>query len=153
MSSFVLPAALMLALVAPGAAAPLGPPAGIWQQLTIRQRIVVRVPRMPVPAEARMPAADIRPIRWEEKNGPKCIAVETLAAATITESDSVDLVVRGGSRLRAKLGDNCPALDFYSGVYLKRTSDGKLCVRRDSIRSRSGDACPIVALKRLVPAR
>ncbi|RIA43741.1 hypothetical protein DFR49_1969 [Hephaestia caeni] len=152
MSSLVFPAALLLLLAAP-AAAPAGPPGGIaWQQVTIHERIVVRVPRMPIPP-GRQPIADVQPLRWVEKDAPKCVAVDTLAAATITEPDSVDLVVRGGSRLRAKLGDDCPALDFYSGFYLKRTSDGRLCARRDSIRSRSGDNCPIVALKHLVPAR
>lgn len=153
MSSLAPPAALLLLLAAPAATAPAGAPGGImWQQLTIRERIVVRVPRMPIPP-GRQPIADTQPLRWVEKDAPKCVAVDTLAAATITEPDSVDLVVRGGSRLRAKLGDDCPALDFYSGFYLTRTRDGKLCARRDSIRSRSGDNCPIVAFKHLVPAR
>jgi hypothetical protein len=150
MTSPVLSAALMLLLAAP--AAPAAPPAIAWGQVTVHQRIIIRVPRMPIPP-GRQPIADVRPMRWIEKDAPKCVPVATLAAATITQPDSVDLVVRGGSRLRAKLGDECPALDFYSGFYLKRTDDGMLCARRDSIRSRSGDNCPIVAFKHLVPAR
>src|SRR3546814_17816702 len=48
MSSLVFPAALLLLLAAP-AAAPAGPPGGIaWQQVTIHERIVVRLPRMPI---------------------------------------------------------------------------------------------------------
>ncbi len=151
MASPVLPASLMLLLAAP--AAPAGAPAIAWGQVTIHQRIIIRVPRMPLALERRRSAADIHPMRWVEKDAPKCVPVDTLAAATIAEEDSVDLIVRGGGRLRAKLGDDCPALGFYSGFYLKRTEDGMLCARRDSIRSRSGDTCPIVAFKHLVPAR
>src|SRR3546814_16980218 len=69
---------------------------------------------MPIPP-GRQPIVDIQPLRWVEKYAPKCVAVDTLAAAPVTEPDSVDLVVRGGSRLRPKLGADCIALDFYSG--------------------------------------
>jgi len=151
MTSPAIPAALMLLLAAP--AAPAGAPAVAWGQVTVHQRIIIRVPRMPLYPPGRQPIANVRPMRWVEKDGPKCVPVDTFAAATITETDSVDLVVRGGGRLRAKLGDDCPALDFYSGFYLKRTDDGMICAKRDSIRSRSGGTCPIAAFKHLVPAR
>src|SRR3546814_4892330 len=66
MSSLVFPAALLLLLAAP-AAAPAGPPGGIaWQQVTIHERIVVRVPRMPIPP-GRQPIADIQPLRWRSE--------------------------------------------------------------------------------------
>ena len=58
-----------------------------------------------------------------------------------------------GTRLRALFDDDCPALDFYSGLYVKGTTDGMVCADRDSIRSRSGSVCRIDGFKRLVAKR
>lgn len=154
MTSPSLPAALLLLLAAPVSSAPADSAVGGIElaQLTFHQRIVIRIPRMPV---GRQPftAAPVAPITWEEHKAPKCVAAETLIAANVTDADNVDLVVRGGERLRAKLDKACRALDFYSGFYLQTQPDGMICARRDSIRSRSGDDCPIDSFKRLVPAR
>lgn len=121
-----------------------------FAQLTIRQRIIVRVPAMtvrtpPVP----MPA----PIVWKEVKGPKCVIVNQLAGAAITRSDSVDLFLRGGRRLRAQLDDNCPALDYYGGFYLAPTKDGQVCGGRDTIHARSGGKCLIDRFRELIPKR
>jgi hypothetical protein len=95
----------------------------------------------------------VPPIRWVEKGADRCVAVGSLAGAAITRVDRVDLILSGGKRLRAVLEDDCPSLDFYSGFYLKPAGDGKVCARRDTIRSRSGGACRIKAFRSLVPAR
>ena len=108
-------------------------------QLSIQQRVVIRVPRMPAPQSKAPPP----PTAFVERKGPKCVPVQTLAGAAITRSDSVDLVLSGGQMLRAHLEDDCPALDFYSGFYLKPARDGKVCADRDSVRSRSGGQCRI----------
>ena len=55
--------------------------------------------------------------------------------------------------LRARLGNDCPALGFYSGFYVKANPDKKMCAKRDSIRSRSGRLCAIQSFTSLVPAR
>ena len=89
------------------------------------------------------------PQRWVEKRGPKCIAAGDLGGA-IVGSRTVDLVLRGGERVRATLDGDCPALDFYSGFYLKPSADGQICAGRDTIRSRSGDSCEISGFRRLV---
>jgi hypothetical protein len=112
-------------------------------QLTIRQRIVIRVPAAPAPPPP------MQRLRWKEKGGPKCIPMESLAAAAIYKADTVDLMLRGGKRLRALLDDDCPALDFYRGFYLTPNSDGKVCAGRDLIRSRMGGQCPITKFKTL----
>ncbi|MGH6614270.1 hypothetical protein [Sphingomonas sp.] len=123
-------------------------------QLTIRQRIIIRVPRPPV---GPPPMADIvipdSPRRMAEKNGPKCIPVQNLAGSAEARKDSVDLMMADGSRMRAKLDHDCPALDFYAGFYIKKTPDGMICAERDIIRSRSGRACPISSFKRLQSKR
>jgi len=120
--------------------------------ITIQQRMIIRVPRMPPgPAPARIAAAS--PIRWAEKKAPKCVALIDLAAASVTNTESVDLILNGGRRLRAGLGSDCRALDFYSGFYVRMTADEKLCAGRDAFRSRSGGECRIKGFKALVPKR
>ncbi|WP_242139553.1 MULTISPECIES: hypothetical protein [unclassified Sphingomonas] len=152
MTNVVLPLALMLAL-APTASVVEGPIERVeLAQVTIHQRIIIRIPRVlgGHPVQQSMPT---RAIRWAEKRGPKCIAAELLEGAVITGADSVDLIIADGTRLRAELEDRCPALDFYSGLYLKQTSDGLICADRDSIRSRSGSVCKIDGFKRLEAKR
>lgn len=114
----------------------------LFAQLTIRQQLMIRVPTRRQPAE---------PTRWKEKNGPKCIPADALAGAHISP-EGVDLLLRGGKRVRAKLG-RCPPLDYYSGFYVRPGSDGRICEDRDSIRVRSGGSCEIDAFRRLVPAK
>lgn len=113
-----------------------------YAQLTIRERIVVRVP------VAR--GAPPKPIRWKEKKGPKCVAIASMAGALVSEKAAVDLVLAGGRRIRAKLDSDCRPLDFYSGFYLKPSADGMACAGRDSIRVRSGASCQIDGFKSLV---
>lgn len=149
----VLPSLLLL-LTLPGAAWPSAEQIDGMElaQLTIRQRIVIRIP---VP-NGRAPSYPIpRPPRpaMEEHKGPRCVAIETLAGSGVARTDSVDLALTDGRLLRAKLGDNCPALDFYAGVYVKPARDGTLCAKRDVIRARSGRACAISSFKTLKPKR
>jgi len=145
--SIPAPLALILLALAPAAlAAEPGPRDGVaLAQLIFHQRIVIRIPRLDAPPPMPLP----KPQRWAEKKGPKCVSMETIDAAVMTSPNSIDLLTTEGDRLRARLGDNCPALDFYSGVYLKRTADGMLCAKRDVLRSRSGSACGITGFKRL----
>lgn len=121
-------------------------------QVRVQQRIVIRVPRLTV-ARTSVASAPLPPIRWVERDTDRCIPVEALTAAAVTRPDSVDLVLNGGKRLRATLGNSCPALNFYNGFYLRPTSDGMVCAERDSFRSRSGGECRIQAFRALVPAR
>lgn len=121
------------------------------------QRVIIRVPNTTsftanvVPAPSRAPAPP--PISWVERRAGRCVPLTDIAAATITRTDSVDLVMNGGRRVRARLGSDCPALNFYSGVYLKPASDGQICADRDWVRSRSGGQCQIQSFHALVPAR
>lgn len=148
---------LLLALAAPAATAALdGPrPGGMsMTQVIVRERIIVRVPRV-APAVPLTGGTMIipTPIRWKEKKGPKCIAAASMAGAMVTTVKQVDLVLRGGTRVRARLGGACRPLDFYSGFYLRPAADGLICADRDSIRTQSGTSCPIDVFRTLVPAR
>lgn len=149
-----IPVLLLLTLAAPmaGAQQRVSVPSGEIVRGEVRiQRIIVRVPRMDVtPASS---ARALPAINWVEKRTDRCVPVANLAAVSITRPDSVDLMLAGGKRLRARLEQDCPALDFYSGFYLKPTADGMVCASRDSIRSRSGGQCRISSFRMLVPGR
>ncbi|WP_238542288.1 hypothetical protein [Sphingomonas sp. PAMC 26621] len=152
MPNAVLPLFLMLALV-PSASADVPVFDRLeLAQMTIHQRIIIRIPRV-LGGHPTQPLQSDRAIRWTAKKGPKCISADLLEGAIITGADSVDLLIADGSRLRAELDDQCPALDFYSGLYLKQTSDGLVCADRDSIRARSGSVCRIDGFKRLEARR
>ncbi|MDQ2892802.1 MAG: hypothetical protein M3R64_06910 [Pseudomonadota bacterium] len=150
-SGILLPATAQPAVAQPEVAQPEIAQPEI-AQLTIRERIIIRVPklrqsmspgRMPIPV----------PPGWKEKKGPKCIAAADLAGAMISQPGSVDLVLDGGDRVRAVLDDDCGPLDYYGGYYLRPASDGQICADRDVIRVRSGRSCMIAKFRRLVPTR
>jgi hypothetical protein len=122
-------------------------------QVRIQQHFVIRVPRPDSVRRVSAPAAPLPPIAWVEKDAEKCVKMQSLAGATISRPDSVDLFLSGGKRLRAKLGNECPALDFYTGFYVKPTKDGMVCAKRDVFRSRAGGECRIKAFRTLIPAR
>lgn len=119
-----------------------GDRAMLLAQLSIRQQVIIRVPARRPPPER---------IEWKEKNGPKCIPAGALAGALISRQ-GVDLLLRGGRRVRARLS-RCPPLDYYSGFYIRPGVDGRVCEDRDTIRVRSGGACEIDRFRMLVPAK
>ena len=109
--------------------------------LIVQEEVIMRVPVRPRPA---------RPLGWEEKKGPKCVAAGSIRGAALSGRETVDFLLFDRSRLRAELSENCPALDFYNGFYLT-PEDGRVCAKRDGIRSRIGRSCRIERFRRLVP--
>lgn len=122
-------------------------PIGAYQmaQLTFRSRVVVRVEswRAQTPIQRS----------YREKSGPRCIPMADILGAAILAKGGVDLVLRGGQRMRARFADSCPGLDYYSGFYVLPPSDGRICADRDVVRDRAGGQCPIDKFRRLVPAK
>jgi hypothetical protein len=113
----------------------------------VRQHIVIRVP----PGAGRTaPAASA--IRWEEGRGPRCVSTGRIVGAALLGQNSVDLIFRDNSRIRARLERRCPALDYYRGFYVEATQDGRICAERDSIRSRTGGECQIDQFRTLTAA-
>ncbi len=115
-----------------------------FAQLIVRERIVIR---------SRARAAIPQPIEWKEGKGPKCIGAKQIAGAALLSTNSVDLMLRTGQRLRAKLERSCPALDYYQGFYISPGTDGRICADRDAIRSRVGGQCGIDAFRALTPKK
>ncbi|HWH18377.1 MAG TPA: hypothetical protein VNT77_08615 [Allosphingosinicella sp.] len=116
-----------------------------YSEVTVRQQqIIIRVPARP-----RMLAPPPIPLDWKESRGPRCVSARTIAGATLLGRNSVDLVLRDRTRIRAKLENSCPALDYYQGFYISPNADGMICADRDLIRSRMGGECEIDAFRSL----
>ena len=143
-------AAAMLMLALGGGAADAAPGEGVaYAQVTVRQQILVRVPRHARPIQP----AGASLIRWREGRGPRCVPARAVIGATALGRNSVDLVLRDNRRIRARLDNNCPGLDFYRGFYVNGTEDGLICADRDSIRSRMGGQCEIDQFRSLTAVR
>ncbi len=136
---------VLLLLLAPGTA-PVQ-----WAQLTIEQRVIIRVP-MARPARAPERPAPPPKVEWDEKKGPKCVALRSIRSAMITVPDGIDLVLADNHRYRARLERGCRSTGFYSGFYVEPDEDGSLCAGRDELQARSGLSCEIDSFKRLVAA-
>lgn len=113
-------------------------------QLSIRSRIVVRV---------RTETVAPKPVELVEKKGPRCLPMADLLGAAVIAGNSVDFILRGGSRVRARFASSCPALDYYSGFYIAPPTDGMICADRDVVRARSGGECAIDRFRSLVPKK
>lgn len=138
---------LLSVLLLSGTGVDAGPPVALatrFAQLTVRESVIIRVPTRPMAPVVT---------EWKESKGPKCLSMATIAGAIVMDDDSVDLIFRGGGRIRAQLQDECPALDYYSGFYLRPTEDQRICAGRDSIHSRSGGECEIRRFRTLTPAK
>lgn len=119
------------------------------QQVRIEQRIVIRI--APMSASRRLPAP-AREEGWRERKVGKCVPMQNIARVGIENSERLLLRMRNGAIIRASLDKSCRARDFYSGFYVERSRDGRLCVERDMLLSRSGASCSLSRLRRLQPA-
>ena len=121
-----------------------------FAQLTVRRQIIIRSVRI-----RALPSDGAAKMAWKEKKGPRCLQARTISGAALLGQQSVDLVLRNGTRLRARLASSCPALDYYYGFYITPGTDGMVCADRESIRSRAGGQCEIDAFRLLhaVPKR
>jgi hypothetical protein len=117
-----------------------------YAQLSIRQRVVVKVPARAAPDRATA-------TEWKEKKGPRCLPMADIGGAAVVKPNSVDLILRGGARIRARFSASCPALDYYSGFYVLPTADGQICADRDAVRARSGSECEIERFRKLIPRK
>jgi hypothetical protein len=112
-------------------------------RLVVQQEVILRVPVL-------RPEPPRRPIRWEEKKGPKCIAAGQIVAAALGDERSVDFLLRDRTRVRAKMDGACPTLEYY-GVFYIEPRDERICAKREEIRGRMGETCRISRFRRMVP--
>ena len=124
-------------------------------QVRIEQRMTIRItpsaPRVRAPLRFDAPTREIGP-RFEERRIGKCVPVEGIAGVQPDSGQRLILFMRDRRIVNARLERACQARDFYSGFYLSRSTDGKLCVDRDTLQSRSGAKCKITRMRQLVEA-
>jgi hypothetical protein len=112
-------------------------------RLVAQDEVILRVPVQPRPLAPR--------VDWRERKGPKCIPAALIRRSTLSGPEQVDFILAGGSRVRAQFEDDCPALDFYGGLYLQYGRDQQICARRDAVQSRMGRSCTIERFRLLIP--
>ena len=142
-------AALILFVSTGSGDAQVRPPDDGRGMLSVRQQIIIRV--SPAPRSGNRVGLSRQNIAWEESRGPRCIPIRQILGAAQIGQDSVDLILRDNTRIRARLESRCPAMDYYFGVYVRPNRDGMICADRDEIRSRSGGSCDIERFRILRP--
>lgn len=128
-------------------------PLDAWQ-VRIEQRMTIRIsPRASAPMPPNMfvgiPGGDGVPQMTERKIG-KCVNIAGIAGVQPDRSNRLLLFMRDRRLVSAELDRSCRARDFYSGFYLERSDDGRLCVDRDTLLSRSGMNCKLTRIRELV---
>ncbi len=122
-------------------------------QVRIERRIIIRVPRRRPMAVNRL--ANIRrlsqPQAYTEKKIGKCLPMSDILGVQMADGRELDLLTRNRIRIRARLEKKCQARSFYSGFYMEKSGDGKICAGRDILHSRTGAKCEIDRFRQLVP--
>lgn len=125
-------------------------------QVRIEQRVVVRI--APASATVRqnmlaeLPQRAISS-RFEEARKEKCVPLEGITGVHTGSGNRLVLFLRDRRMISVALEKSCRARDFYSGFYVERRKDGRLCVDRDKLQSRTGERCEVELMRRLVEVR
>ena len=123
----------------------------VTHQIRIEQRVIIRVspsrPRQQMLAD--LPQQSVKP-RYEERKMEKCIPVSNIAGVQTGSGNRLLLFMRDARIVSAQLEKACRSRDFYSGFYVEKNDDGKLCIDRDRLQSRSGAKCEVERLRQLV---
>ena len=124
-----------------------------FAQVRIQKRIIIRVPRRRPLRAAAM--ADIagrsEPTTYKEKKIGKCLPMDNILGVQRFGERYLDLVTKDRKQIRARLEKKCQAHSFYSGFYMEKSGDGRICADRDVLHSRTGTKCEIDRFRELVP--
>lgn len=123
------------------------------RQIRIEQRVVVRIAPQPPAARqnllADLPQRELSQ-RFEERSKEKCVALQGIAGVQTGSGNRLVLFLRDRRMISVNLEKSCRSRDFYSGFYVEKNEDGRLCVERDKLQSRTGARCEIEAMRQLV---
>ncbi len=122
-------------------------------QVTIEQRVIIRIPTMRNGPASVMREGEPPPPpenRLKEVKGPKCLQLNRVRGAVINAANGVTMVTNLREQFRAHFGRACRPADFYAGFYIEPNKDGALCAGRDMLHARSGSTCEIEKFSRLV---
>jgi len=125
-----------------------------WAQLTIEQRVIIRIPTVRSGQRSSLMREDssppLPPPAMKEEKGPKCLQLNRVRGAVINPTSGVTMLTVPRERFRTHLGRACRAADFYAGFYIEPNKDGAICAGRDTLHARNGSTCEIVKFSRLV---
>jgi len=123
------------------------------RQVRIEQRMTIRITPRSQPPQRNMlyelPDAAIGPHFIERRIGD-CVKANQISGVQTDLGNRLLLFMSDDRIISATLERTCRARDFYSGFYLSKSDDGKLCVARDTLQSRSGANCKLTRLRELV---
>lgn len=121
-------------------------------QLRVTGRVIIRVPRLQSASTGAGGNAAARQRKFSEKKAKKCYSMTQILGFrdSMDKNESLELLARDGSLIRAYLGDGCLAREFYAGAYVDRASDGNICEDRDVIHARTGAQCEIEKFRLMV---
>ena len=111
-------------------------------RMVVQEQLIIKIPVRPQLVR--------RALDWEEHKGPKCLDTKRIKGAVLAGPSNVDFALSDRTWVRAQFNDDCPALDFYRGFYLK-PEDERLCAKRDVVHSRMGGSCQIERFRGLKP--
>lgn len=126
------------------------------RQVRIEQRVIIRIsPGAAGAREQSMAALPRRPLRqqFQEEKFKDCVPISTIVGVEPGPNNRLMLFMSDRRVLTAELDRSCNARDFYSGFYIERNEDGRLCSGRDDLQSRAGASCGVTHLYRLVAVR
>ncbi len=122
-------------------------------QVRIERRVIIRI----APSDeatraslmAELPRREMEE-NFEEVPHGNCVSVESILGVRAMRDNRLLLFTRDRQILTATLERECSARAFYSGFYVERSEDGRLCAGRDMLQSRAGSSCGVSGFTRLV---
>ncbi|MBV7260360.1 hypothetical protein [Erythrobacter crassostreae] len=125
----------------------------IVRQVRIQRRVILRI----APARnrnrnslvAQLPRQGLN-TQYEERKMDKCVPVGGIAGVQTGSGNRLLFFMRDARIISANLEKACRARDFYSGFYVEKSDDGKLCIDRDKLQSRSGAKCEVERMRQLI---
>ncbi|MBD2841520.1 hypothetical protein [Erythrobacter rubeus] len=125
----------------------------VLRQVRIEQRVIVRISpqrsRDRNQLLAQLPQRALN-TRYEEREMDKCVAIGGISGVQTGSGSRLLLFLRDARIITLNLEKACRARDFYSGFYIEKNADGKLCIDRDKLQSRSGAKCEVQRMRQLV---
>lgn len=95
--------------------------------------------------------ANSPPVTYKEKKIGKCVPMNNILGVQRFDDRYLDLVTKSRQLIRVRLEKKCQGRSFYSGFYMEKSKDGKICEDRDVLHSRTGVKCEIDRFRLLVP--
>ncbi len=125
----------------------------VVRQVRIERRVILRIAPARRNAQnnlvAQLPRNGLN-TRFEERKMDKCVPVGSIAGVQTGSGNRLLFFMRDARIVSANLEKACRARDFYSGFYVEKNDDGKLCIDRDKLQSRSGAKCEVERMRQLV---